>query len=78
MPTYSYECERCGRRLERFQRVSDEPLKECPDCGGRLRRRITGGAGFVMKGDGGAPGRCGAGGTCCGRSEPCRHPPCEQ
>lgn len=32
MPTYVYQCEYCGRRLEIFQHYSDDPLTVCPEC----------------------------------------------
>ncbi len=75
MPTYEYECIACGNRFERFQRMSEEPVKECPECGGRVRRLVTGGAGFIMKGESGFSSRA-AGRTCCGRTERCDQPPC--
>ncbi len=40
MPTYGYRCDRCEHELEIFQRMSDEPLKVCPECGGELRRLL--------------------------------------
>lgn len=52
MPTYDYECSGCGQAFEVFQRMSDEPLSSCPDCGAAARRRISGGAGFIFKGEG--------------------------
>ena len=52
MPTYDYECSGCGQAFEAFQRMSDEPLSSCPDCGAAARRRISGGAGFIFKGEG--------------------------
>jgi putative FmdB family regulatory protein len=51
MPTYEYECPN-GHRFELFQRMSDEPVSECPECGARAQRKISGGAGFLFKGDG--------------------------
>jgi putative FmdB family regulatory protein len=51
MPTYDYECTN-GHRFEVFQKMSDEPVSECPDCGGAAVRKISGGAGFLFKGDG--------------------------
>lgn len=51
MPTYDYECLK-GHRFELFQKMSDEPVTTCPDCGAEARRRISGGAGFLFKGDG--------------------------
>ncbi|MDI3548251.1 MAG: hypothetical protein PWR10_1903 [Halanaerobiales bacterium] len=50
MPTYLYECENCGR-FERFQKISDKPLEECPDCKGSVRR-IIGAPGIIFKGSG--------------------------
>lgn len=52
MPTYEYECNDCGERLEKFQKMSDAPLKECPACKGELRRLISSGAGVIFKGSG--------------------------
>ncbi|MFQ5600382.1 MAG: FmdB family zinc ribbon protein [Candidatus Krumholzibacteriia bacterium] len=51
MPTYDYECEN-GHRFETFQSMKDEPLTECVDCGGKAKRLIGPGAGFLFKGDG--------------------------
>jgi putative FmdB family regulatory protein len=51
MPTYEYECLNCGRRTEAVQRFSDEPLRECPSCGGPLRR-VFHPVGIVLKGSG--------------------------
>lgn len=52
MPTYEYECLKCGHRFERFQRMSEEPVKRCPKCGGKVRRLIGTGAGLLFKGSG--------------------------
>ncbi len=52
MPTYEYECGACGHRFEVFQRISAPPRKRCPACRGRVRRAISGGAGFLFKGSG--------------------------
>jgi putative FmdB family regulatory protein len=40
MPLYEYECFLCQQRFERIQRVSDDPVKECPECGGAVRRLL--------------------------------------
>ncbi len=40
MPTYQYKCETCGIVFERKQHFTDEPLKRCPECEGRVRRVI--------------------------------------
>ena len=52
MPTYEYECEKCGVTFERFQKITEEPVKECPECGGPVRRLIGAGAGVIFKGSG--------------------------
>ena len=51
MPTYDYECHN-GHRFEVFQKMSDAPVTECPECGGAAQRKISGGVGFLFKGDG--------------------------
>ena len=52
MPTYDYACKECGHRFEVFQRMSDEALKVCPDCNGKIQRIISGGTGLIFKGSG--------------------------
>ncbi len=38
MPTYEYVCKRCGHLFEIVQSMKDDPLTECPECGGELRK----------------------------------------
>jgi putative FmdB family regulatory protein len=53
MPTYEYECPKCGHRFEKFQAISDKPVRTCPKCRGRKVRRLIGtGAGILFKGSG--------------------------
>jgi len=88
MPTYEYECEKCGKHFEKFQNMSDEPLKCCPECGGTVRRLIGAGAGIIFKGSGfyatdyrnnqPRTTRCGSDRPCCGRDIPCDTPPCDK
>lgn len=54
MPTYEYECSKCGKNFEVFQQMSDKPLTFCSDktCRGKVKRLIGGGAGFIFKGAG--------------------------
>ena len=51
MPTYDYECPK-GHRFEVFQKMTDEPVASCPECGAPATRQISGGAGFLFKGEG--------------------------
>ncbi|RKY60280.1 MAG: zinc ribbon domain-containing protein [Candidatus Latescibacterota bacterium] len=52
MPTYEYQCKRCGYRFEVFQSITAEPLSTCPKCGGPIKRLIGIGGGFLFKGSG--------------------------
>lgn len=53
MPTYDYECEKCGHTFDEFQTMSDDPLTTCPSCGKEsLKRLIGGGLGVIFKGSG--------------------------
>ena len=51
MPTYEYRCPK-GHHFELFQKMSEEPRAECPECGSVSERLLSGGAGFLFKGDG--------------------------
>ena len=51
MPTYAYRCAACEHHFEQIQRFSDDPLRECPACGGLVRRVIQP-VGVVFKGSG--------------------------
>jgi len=51
MPTYEYRCPK-GHGFEVFQRMSDDPVAKCPECGAKAERLISGGAGFLFKGAG--------------------------
>jgi putative FmdB family regulatory protein len=50
VPTYGYRCE-CGHEFDAVQRMSDEPVAECPECGKKARRLFFP-AGIVFKGSG--------------------------
>ena len=53
MPTYEYECRKCGHRMEAFQSMTAKPLRKCPECGANgLKRLISAGAGIIFKGSG--------------------------
>ncbi|MBA2284207.1 MAG: zinc ribbon domain-containing protein [Ktedonobacteraceae bacterium] len=51
MPTYEYLCQACSHRFETWQRMIEEPLTTCPECGGHIRRVLFP-AGIVFKGSG--------------------------
>jgi putative FmdB family regulatory protein len=51
--TYEYRCAVCDHTFEAEQSIKDEPLEDCPNCHeGTLKRLISGGQGFVLRGDG--------------------------
>ncbi len=52
MPTYQYRCNECSHEFSEFQSITADPLSTCPECGGAVKRLISGGAGFLFKGDG--------------------------
>ena len=53
MPTYHYRCNECGFEHEAMQSMSEAPLTTCSSCGeDELKRIISAGAGFVLKGSG--------------------------
>ncbi len=52
MPTYDYRCQDCGHEFELIQKMTDDPIEECPSCTGRVKRLIGAGAGIIFKGSG--------------------------
>lgn len=53
MPTYAYECEACGHHFEKFQSMTANSLRTCPECKARKLQRLIGpGAGIIFKGSG--------------------------
>lgn len=51
MPIYEYECKKCGRVMEAFQRFSEPPLKKCESCSGKVQKLISHST-FHLKGTG--------------------------
>ena len=51
MPIYGYRCSNCGHEFEIQQRMSDEPLKVCPKCQGKLTKMLYP-TGVIFKGSG--------------------------
>ncbi len=52
MPTYSYECRKCGHVQDLFHAISANPRVKCEDCGGGCKRKLGTGAGIIFKGSG--------------------------
>src|ERR1700694_114994 len=51
MPTYGYRCSNCGHQFEIVQRITEEPLKTCPKCQGKLSKMLYP-VGISFKGSG--------------------------
>ena len=74
MPIYEYRCEECGHELEKIQKMSDDPLKDCPQCGKPALKKLLSAGGFRLKGGGwygsdaggGSAPACGGGGCASG------------
>ena len=52
MPIYEYKCKSCEESVEKLQKMSDEPLIECPKCDEPSLIRVISSAGFRLKGTG--------------------------
>jgi putative FmdB family regulatory protein len=52
MPIYEYRCGACGHHLEALQKMSEAPLRKCPDCGKAQLRRLVSAPQFRLKGEG--------------------------
>ena len=52
MPIYEYACVECGHTLEKLQKMSDAPLKDCPECGAVSLEKQISAAGFRLSGGG--------------------------
>ena len=52
MPIYEYACEACGHEFEALQKVSEKPLKKCPECGKPKLKKLVSAPSFRLKGGG--------------------------
>ena len=52
MPFYEYECKNCGHALEAMQKITESPLKKCPECGKSSLTRLMSAPVFRLKGAG--------------------------
>ncbi len=52
MPIYEYQCEHCEHKMEAIQRISDTPLKDCPECKQETLRKLVSAAAFKLTGTG--------------------------
>jgi putative FmdB family regulatory protein len=52
MPIYEYRCGACGHHLEALQKMTEAPLRKCPDCGKLRLKRLVSASRFRLKGSG--------------------------
>jgi putative FmdB family regulatory protein len=52
MPIYAYKCGSCGHAKDVLQKISDDPLTDCPACGKPSFSKQLTAAGFQLKGSG--------------------------
>ena len=52
MPIYEYKCTECDHRLEKLQKMSDDPLKDCPECDQSALTKLVSASSFKLKGTG--------------------------
>ena len=48
MPTYQYRCQKCNHNFEIEQRISEDPLQQCPDCRNNSLKRVIGNVGLAF------------------------------
>lgn len=52
MPIYEYQCQKCEHVLEALQKIAEEPLRFCPECGAEELKRLISAPRFRLKGSG--------------------------
>jgi len=52
MPIYEYQCDACGAVVEELQKISDPPLKKCPECGAKKLQKLVSAPSFRLSGTG--------------------------
>ncbi len=52
MPIYEYQCQACGAVVEELQKISDPPLKKCPECGAKKLQKLVSAPSFRLSGTG--------------------------
>lgn len=52
MPIYEYQCSDCGHIFDALQKISDDPLKNCPECSQDALKKLLSAPKFRLKGSG--------------------------
>lgn len=52
MPIYEYQCSACHHGFDVLQKMSDDAIKQCPECKQDTAVKLVSAAGFQLKGTG--------------------------
>lgn len=52
MPIYGYQCKACEHQFDALQKMSDDPLVDCPECNAPELRKLLSAPKFRLKGKG--------------------------
>ncbi len=52
MPFYEYQCSHCGHLFEAMQKISEAPLRKCPECGKNMLKKLLSAPVFSAEGVG--------------------------
>ena len=52
MPIYEYACKSCGHVFDALQKMNDDALIDCPDCGEPELKKLLSAPNFRLKGSG--------------------------
>ena len=52
MQIYEYQCQSCEHIFDVLQKMSDDPLTYCPECGERKLKKLLSAPNFRLKGGG--------------------------
>lgn len=52
MPTYDYECEKCGYNFEKIHNMNYNKIVYCKRCSGNSKKVISKGVDIIFKGSG--------------------------
>ncbi len=52
MPIYAYQCKSCEHEFDALQKISDDPLKTCPECSEESLKKMLTAPAFQLKGTG--------------------------
>jgi putative FmdB family regulatory protein len=77
MPIYDFRCSECGEKSEILIRTTiEKESPACAKCGSTKLERLLSAPHIAKERAAAGATRCGNTTPCCGKSQPCDHPPC--